>query len=324
MAPGDRRSASGKKHADKNRQLREQAVEILRRKSSTSQERSRALKELAELGRTGLPAILLVVAALNDRLNRRFALSALIAMCPDFFLDNQELKLRLAEVQGEARVDAIRDLVRMLPEVEHARLAGVPGWAAVRELLDPAVQRKEALVTKRKRPAQEGQEKQEIQRGGVESAKQEKSIAPSSLSETESSVFEGSVGAPRRESSDPVTAAMAANPGCWIVWDEAARIVFAISDEYDATILGALKSSDPNIMVDVAPGARREEQLQLLDWESPDVVSDVKLLWGSTADAFLDAPNPRFDWRRPRDLVGTNDERLLRWLLRAVKDGITA
>jgi hypothetical protein len=131
-----------------------------------------------------------------------------------------------------------------------------------------------------------------------------------------------------RQPDDPVVQAMRKHPGSWVSWNEATREIYAVSDDFNEALDRMPDPDDPNQQLDAAPGfhpdAEIHRPLKLLSWESPDVTDDVRLLWGDSADAWLDTPNVHFGGRRPRDLVGTDDEVFLRELLRAVRYGATS
>ena len=59
--------------------------------------------------------------------------------------------------------------------------------------------------------------------------------------------------------------------------------------------------------------------------QDPDVVSDLKTLISEVVDKpdqWLDAPNDQLGGRKPRDLIGTKRERIVRELVRAIKIGM--
>jgi len=64
----------------------------------------------------------------------------------------------------------------------------------------------------------------------------------------------------------------------------------------------------------------RPQEADLLPGEHEDIREDVRALF-SNADEWMDAPNTRFVMRKPNDLVGTPDERLLRDMLREIAYG---
>lgn len=55
----------------------------------------------------------------------------------------------------------------------------------------------------------------------------------------------------------------------------------------------------------------------LLPGEHEDIREDIRALL-SNADEWMDAPNTAFMGRKPKELIGTPDERLLRRMLRTV------
>ena len=58
----------------------------------------------------------------------------------------------------------------------------------------------------------------------------------------------------------------------------------------------------------------------LLPGEHADILKDVHIQIPD-ADVWLDTPNERFDLKKPRDVIGTDREWILRDILRAVKYG---
>ena len=57
----------------------------------------------------------------------------------------------------------------------------------------------------------------------------------------------------------------------------------------------------------------------------PDETVDLRTLILSVvpdAEHWMDTPNPHFDFAKPKDLIGTEREKHLRNLVRAVKNGM--
>ena len=81
--------------------------------------------------------------------------------------------------------------------------------------------------------------------------------------------------------------------------------------------------SDPyvNKIPGVSPG-RARKPFVILEDESSNIVDDVSKLLPDS-EAWLDSPNSSLGGERPRDLIGTEMEREVRYLLRGIKDGIT-
>jgi uncharacterized protein (DUF2384 family) len=59
----------------------------------------------------------------------------------------------------------------------------------------------------------------------------------------------------------------------------------------------------------------------LLPGEKKDIHQEIKTLIAEPAQ-WLDTPNDQLGGRKPKDLIGTDREQLLRDLLRAIKYGI--
>jgi hypothetical protein len=79
--------------------------------------------------------------------------------------------------------------------------------------------------------------------------------------------------------------------------------------------------SDPYVkkVPGVSPGARKP--FVILQDESSNIVDDVSKVVPDS-EAWLDSPNSSLGGERPRDLIGTEMEREVRYLLRGIKDGI--
>ena len=124
---------------------------------------------------------------------------------------------------------------------------------------------------------------------------------------------------------DPVARAMREEPGKWIAWSKARRAVLAVADTYtDALRLTAdLGEWEPEI--DKAPGIHptaAARPFTLIDDESPNILEDVRRIIPD-ADEWLDTPNTHLWFEKPRDLIGTDRERQMRYLLRGIRNGIT-
>ncbi|MDQ2688421.1 MAG: hypothetical protein M3Y28_11210 [Armatimonadota bacterium] len=65
------------------------------------------------------------------------------------------------------------------------------------------------------------------------------------------------------------------------------------------------------------PIAEPKPKIELLPGEHEDIREDVRALF-SNADEWMDAPSPKFHFRKPNDLIGTPDERLIRDMLRQI------
>jgi len=113
--------------------------------------------------------------------------------------------------------------------------------------------------------------------------------------------------------------------GRWVAWNRGARKILAVADTLDE-LMGALPQSDQtDCEIGMAPGFSDRvlaRPLQLMPGESPDVLEDVKDVIGEGCEQWLDTPHPRLGLRTPRSVVGTDMEKLLRYLLRAYRLGI--
>jgi hypothetical protein len=112
----------------------------------------------------------------------------------------------------------------------------------------------------------------------------------------------------------------------WIAWDEEQEHVLASADTYPEVMgrVAALGLTDP--VVEKAPGlhpAVAARQFTLFPDESPDILDDVRRTIPDP-DQWLDTPNTRMWCKKPRDLIGTSEERQLRYMLRGIRSGITS
>ena len=124
-------------------------------------------------------------------------------------------------------------------------------------------------------------------------------------------------------SAEPLPADLA---GKWIAWDENQERPLAAADTF-ADILATVEQMglvDP--IITKAPGlhpALAARPFELIEGESPDILEDIRATIPD-AEVWLDTPNTRLWGQKPRDLIGTPDERQLRYLLRGLWNGITS
>ena len=114
--------------------------------------------------------------------------------------------------------------------------------------------------------------------------------------------------------------------GKWIAWDENQEAVVAAADTYPELmqLIAEIGLAEP--IIERAPGvhpALQEMPVELLEGESADILKDVRETIPG-ADEWLDTPNTRLWCKKPRDLIGTPQERHLRYLLRGLWSGITS
>ena len=70
----------------------------------------------------------------------------------------------------------------------------------------------------------------------------------------------------------------------------------------------------------IAPETKRKP-FTLLEDESSNIIDDVNKIF-STPEDWLDAPNDLLGGEKPADLLGTDREVELRYILRGIQDGI--
>jgi hypothetical protein len=111
--------------------------------------------------------------------------------------------------------------------------------------------------------------------------------------------------------------------GKWVAWDENQETVLAVADSYSELMrcIDEFRLVDP--IIERTPGLHADVPLELLEGESADILKDVRETIPD-AEQWLDTPNTRLWYKRPRELIGTPDERQLRYLLRGLWSGITS
>ncbi len=112
-------------------------------------------------------------------------------------------------------------------------------------------------------------------------------------------------------------------PAQWIAWDASRKNIVAVADDY----LGIMEQLDQlrvdDAWVDVGPGIPpgfKQPPLELMPGESKNILDDIKSTLPD-AEEWLDSPNNRLGGKKPRDLIGTPDERYIREMLRRVWSG---
>jgi hypothetical protein len=113
--------------------------------------------------------------------------------------------------------------------------------------------------------------------------------------------------------------------GRWVAWTRDRQRVLAVADSFADVMNQAIRSgeSDPYVKkaLGVSPNGARKPFVILED-ESSNIVDEVNKVVADS-EAWLDSPNSSLGGERPRDLIGTEMERDVRYLLRGIKDGIT-
>jgi hypothetical protein len=114
--------------------------------------------------------------------------------------------------------------------------------------------------------------------------------------------------------------------GKWIAWDENQERMLAFADTYPELMERVREMGLIDPTIERAPGVHpvaAAKPFKLLEGESPDILVDVRNTV-SDPEKWLDTPNTRLGFKKPRDLIGTTQERLIRYLLRGIWAGITS
>ena len=113
--------------------------------------------------------------------------------------------------------------------------------------------------------------------------------------------------------------------GRWVAWTRDRQRVLAVADSFADVMNQAIRSGESDPYVKKIPGVSPEgarKPFVILEDESSNIVDDVSKVVPDP-EAWLDSPNSSLGGERPRDLIGTEMEREVRYLLRGIKDGIT-
>jgi Protein of unknown function (DUF2384) len=113
--------------------------------------------------------------------------------------------------------------------------------------------------------------------------------------------------------------------GRWVAWTNDRQRVLAVADSFADVVDQAARSGEPDPYVNKVPGVSPEsarKPFMILDDESSNIVDDVSKVVPD-AEVWLDSPNSSLGGERARDLIGTDMEQDVRYLLRGIKDGIT-
>jgi hypothetical protein len=114
--------------------------------------------------------------------------------------------------------------------------------------------------------------------------------------------------------------------GKWIAWDEDQEQILAAEDTYWGLVQRVEQMGLVNPHIERAPGVHSglaDAPFVLLEGESSEILKDVQETIPA-ADEWLDTPNTRLWGKKPRDLIGTPQERQLRYLLRGIWSGVTS
>jgi hypothetical protein len=113
--------------------------------------------------------------------------------------------------------------------------------------------------------------------------------------------------------------------GRWVAWTNDRKRVLAVADSFAEVVKQAIRSGESDPYVKKIPGVSPEgarKPFVILEDESSNIVDDASKVVPD-AEVWLDSPNSSLGGERPRDLIGTEMERDVRYLLRGIKDGIT-
>lgn len=125
--------------------------------------------------------------------------------------------------------------------------------------------------------------------------------------------------------SDPFKEDLMEHAGRWIAWTRDRQRILAVADSFTDAMKQAEAAGESDPYVKKAPGVSPKaarKPFAILDDESPDILDDVRKVIPHHK-TWLDAPNDSLGGEKPRDLIGTEREREVRYLLRGIEDGIT-
>jgi|GEM_PF-1023337 len=113
--------------------------------------------------------------------------------------------------------------------------------------------------------------------------------------------------------------------GRWIAWSHDQRKILAVADSFADAVAKAKAQGEHDPYVKKSPGVAEKPSRKpfvLLRDESPNILDDIKKVFPDSSE-WLDMPNELLGGQTPRELIGTERERELRYLLRGIEDGIT-
>jgi hypothetical protein len=117
-----------------------------------------------------------------------------------------------------------------------------------------------------------------------------------------------------------------AHSGQWVAWDADRKQLLAVADTYAEIMRRVADAGAVDPVVEKAPGFHPEvaaRPFTLLEDESTVILDDVRKTIPDP-EQWLDTPNTRLWCQKPRDLIGTPQERYVRYLLRGIRSGITS
>ncbi len=113
--------------------------------------------------------------------------------------------------------------------------------------------------------------------------------------------------------------------GRWVAWTRDRQQVLAVADSFADVMNQAIGSGEPDPYVKKAPGVAPEtprKPFAILEDESSNILDDVSKVFPNP-ETWLDSPNSSLGGEKPRNLISTEREREVRYLLRGIQDGIT-
>ena len=124
---------------------------------------------------------------------------------------------------------------------------------------------------------------------------------------------------------NPVMEDLMEYAGRWVAWTSDRQRVVAVADSFADVMKQASASGELDPYVKKAPGISPQaarKPFTILEDESSNIIDDIGKVFPDP-DAWLDAPNGSLGGEKPRDLIHTEREQEVRYLLRGMKDGIT-
>ncbi len=130
---------------------------------------------------------------------------------------------------------------------------------------------------------------------------------------------------PNDKPPNPVMEGLMEHPGQWIAWSRDRQRMLAVADSFTDVMAQALEAGESDPYVKKAPGVSPQttrKPFAILEDESPNIIDDIRKVFPAP-EAWLDAPNAALGGEKPGDLIGTDREWEVRYLLRGIEDGIT-